>query len=250
MRKLDATVYQTLNERPISLAVAERQQAAEAARQAEIADPSVKKLLSELQSAAENSINTLKSAFSELTKRHNDIIELESALQIANKAIIELNGDRASKPDEMALKNTEARNDARAKADQLQVARDSEANALSSMPIPKTCVELERWRQGLQQAIASLARDEKRRNRKEGDVEFTEANLEESVARDPRVAELSKISRLHRNAKSSFEQTAEAIDLLTTKLDFLRANHENISRLIGHGFQARFCSWEWRQVWN
>jgi hypothetical protein len=65
----------------------------------------------------------LKEAFSELTKRHDDIIKLGSALQIANDAIIQVNRDSASKPERMAL---------------------------------------EGWRQGLQQAIASFARDEKR----------------------------------------------------------------------------------------
>ncbi|MEA3146803.1 MAG: hypothetical protein QOI53_2332, partial [Verrucomicrobiota bacterium] len=38
---------------------------------------------------------------------------------------------------------------------------------------------------------------------------------------------------------------AEAIDLLKEKFQFLQTNHEKISQLIGHGFQARFCSWEW-----
>jgi hypothetical protein len=250
MRKLDASVYQSLKEQPISLSIAERQRAAEAARQAEIANPSVKKMLPELQSAAEDSINNLKKAFSELTKQHNDIIELESALQIANDAIIQLNGDRESKPERIALKNAAARNAARAKADQLQNARDLEASALSSMPIPKTCVELEKWRHGLQQAISSFARNEKRRDREKGAVEISEANLEELVAKDPRVTTLSQTSRLHRNAKGSFEQAAEAIDLLRMKLDFLQANHEKISQLIGHDFQAKFCSWEWRQAWN
>ena len=60
----------------------------------------------------------------------------------------------------MTLKNSEARNAARSKANQLQTARDLEAQILSTMPIPKTCLELERWRHGLQQAIATFARGE------------------------------------------------------------------------------------------
>ncbi len=83
------------------------------------------------------------------------------------------------------------------------------------------------------------------RNVKPREPEVTEAILAESVAKDPRVAELGRNSRLHRYAKSSFQQAAEAIDLLKEKFQFLQANHEKISQLIGHGFQARFCSWEW-----
>src|ERR1700726_2764334 len=161
--ELDPMEQQKTSERPVSFALAERQRAAEAARQAEIANPSVRKLLPELQSTAEDSVQGLIKAFSNLVQRHEDTIELESALQLANDAIIQLNDDRTSKPEKLALKNNEARNAARSKADQLQVARDLEAKVLASMPIPKTCVELERWRHGLQQAITSFALTEIRR---------------------------------------------------------------------------------------
>src|ERR1700722_16279441 len=161
--ELDPIEQRKSNERTVSFGLAERQQAAEAARQAEIANPSVRKLLPELQSAAEDSVKGLITAFSNLSKRHEDTIELESALQMANDAIIQLNDDRTSKPDQLALKNNEARNAARFTADQLHAARDLEAKVLSSMPIPKTCVELERWRHGLQQAIASFALGEIKR---------------------------------------------------------------------------------------
>jgi hypothetical protein len=244
MKKLEQIEPQISSERPALYGLAERQRAAEAARQAEMANPSVRKLLPELQSTAEDAVNSLISAFSKLAKRHKDIIDLEAALQLANDEIILLNDDHTSKPDKLALKNSAARNAARAKADQLQAARDLEVSVLSSMPIPKTCLELERWRHGLQQAIASFARGELKR-KAEGTAEVTEAILAESVAKDPRVAELGRNSRLHRYAKSSFQQAAEAIDLLKEKFQFLQTNHEKISQLIGHGFQARFCSWEW-----
>lgn len=250
MKKLDSNDHQSLSEQPISFGLAERQRAAEAARQAEMENPSVRKLLPELQSTAQDSVNNLIKAFSKLTKRHEDIIELELALKLANDEIIQLNDDRTSEPARLALKNTKARNAARAKADLLQTARDLEANVLSSMPIPKTCIELERWRHGLQQAIASLARDEIRLATEGGADEVTEASLDESVAKDPRVAELSQNSRLHRNAKSSFQQAADAIDLLREKFRFLQANHEKIALLMDQGFQAKFCSWEWQRAWN
>jgi hypothetical protein len=251
--ELDPIEQRKSNERTVSFGLAERQQAAEAARQAEIANPSIRKLLPELQSAAEDSVKGLITAFSNLAKRHEDTIELESALQMANDAIIQLNDDRTSKPDQLALKNNEARNAARFAADQLHAARDLEAKVLSSMPIPKTCVELERWRHGLQQAIASFALGEIKRKSeaKTGkNGKMTETILAESVAKDPRVAELSRNSRLHRNAKSSFQQAAEAIDLLKEKFHFLQANHDKISKLIEQGFQAKFCSWEWQNIWN
>jgi hypothetical protein len=250
MKKLDPSEHQTLSERPISFGLAERQRVAEAARQAEIANPSVKKFLPELQSTAEQSLNKLITEFSKLLKRHQDIIELELALQLANDEIIQLNDDRSSNPEKLALKNSEARNKARSKANQLQAARDLEANALSSIPIPKTCLELERWRHGLQQAIASFARSEIKHNTQRSAVELTEAILSESVAKDPRVTELSQNSRLHRNAKSSFQQAAEATDLLKGKFLFLQAHHEKISQLIDHDFQAKYCSWEWQRIWN
>jgi hypothetical protein len=244
MKKLAQIEPQISSERPALFGLAERQRAAEAARQAEMANPSVRKLLPELQATAEDAVNSLITAFSKLAKRHKDIIDLETALQLANDEIILLNDDHTSKPDKLALKNSAARNAARAKADQLQAARDLEVSVLSSMPIPKTCLELERWRHGLQQAIASFARGELKR-KAEGTAEVTEAILAELVAKDPRVAELGRNSRLHRYAKSSFQQAAEAIDLLKEKFQFLQTNHEKISPLIGHGFQARFCSWEW-----
>ena len=250
MKKSETSEYQSVSERPISLALAERQRAAEAARQAEIENPSIRKLLPELQSSAEDSVNNLVKAFSKLAKRHEDIIELEAALKLANDEIILLNDDRTSQPEKLATKNIKARNAARAKADQLQTARDLEVTALSSMPIPKTCLELERWRHGLQQAIASFARSEIRRTAASRADGMTEAVLADVVAKDPRVAELSQNSRLHRNAKSSFQQAAEAMGLLKEKFDFLQANHEKISLLIDHDFQARFCSWEWQRIWN
>ncbi len=241
MKKLDPTEHQLTSERPPLFALAERQRAAEAARQAEIANPSVRKLLPELQFAAENSVNSLIEAFSKLAKRHDDIIELELALQLANDEIIQLNDDRTSKPEQLVLKNSAARNAARVKADQLQAARDLEISVLSSMPIPKTCLDLERWRHGLQQAIASFARGEIKRKTKG----ISETILAESVAKDPRVTELSQNSRLHRYAKSSFQQAAEAISMLKEKFEFLQSNHTKIVPLIGDGFQAKFCSWEW-----
>jgi hypothetical protein len=250
MKKLETSGYQTVSERPISFGLAERQRAAEAARQAEIENPSVRKLLPELRSSAEDAVNNLIKAFSKLTKRHEDIIQLEAALKLANDEIIQLNDDRTSDPERLALKNTKARNGARAKADQLQTARDLEATVLSSMPIPKTCLELERWRHGLQQAIASFARGEIRRMAEGATGEMTETILTDLVAKDPRVAELSQNSRLHRNAKSSFQQAADAIDLLRAKFQFLQANDEKISLLIDGGFQAKFCSWEWQRIWN
>jgi hypothetical protein len=249
MKKSETSVYQSVSERPISLALAERQRAAEAARQAEIENPSIRKLLPELQSSAEDSVNNLIKAFSKLAKRHEDIIQLEAALKLANDEIILLNDDRISQPEKLVTKNIKARNAARAKADQLQSARDLEVTALSSMPIPKTCLELERWRHGLQQAIASFARSEIRRTA--GSAKgMTDAVLADVVAKDPRVAELSQNSRLHRNAKSSFQQAAEAMGLLKEKFDFLQANHKKISLLIDPDFQARFCSWEWQRIWN
>jgi len=250
MKKLEQSQSQSVSERQILFGLAERQRAAEAARQSEIENPSIRKLLPELQASAEDSVNNLIKAFSKLAKRHEDIIQLELALKLANDEIIQLNDDRTSEPAKLVLKNTKARNAARAKADQLQTARDLEANVLSSMPIPKTCIELERWRYGLQQAIASFARGEIRRLTEGSTDEMTEAILAESVAKDPRVAELSQNSRLHRNAKSSFQQAADAMDLLRVKFHFLQANHEKISRLIDHGFQAKFCSWEWQRTWN
>jgi hypothetical protein len=247
MKKLDQSEQQVVApERPVFFGLAERQRAAEAARQAEIANPSIKKLLPELQSNAEDSVKSLNAAFSKLAKRHEDIIKLESALQVANDAIIQLNDDRTSKPEKLALKNTEARNAARLKANELQAARDLEVSVLSSIPIPKTCLELERWRHGLQQAVASFARGEIKRSA----AQMTETSLAEFVAKDPRVAELARTSRLHRYAKSSFQQAAEAIALLKEKFQFLQINHEKISKLIDPGFQAKFCSWEWQQIWN
>jgi len=250
MKKSETSEYQSVSERPISLALAERQRAAEAARQAEIENPSIRKLLPELQSSAEDSVNNLVKAFSKLAKRHEDIIQLEAALKLANDEIILLNDDRTSQPEKLATKNIKARNAARAKADQLQTARDLEVTALSSMPIPKTCLELERWRHGLQQAIASFARSEIRRTAAGSADGMTDAVLADFVAKDPRVAELAQNSRLHRNAKSSFQQAAEAMGLLKEKFNFLQANHEKISLLIDHDFQARFCSWEWQRIWN
>lgn len=250
MKKLDSNGNRSLSEPPISFGLAERQRVAEAARQAEMENPSVRKLLPELQSTAEDSVNNLMKAFSKLAKRHEEIIELELALKMANDEIIQLNDDRTSEPARLALKNTKARNAARSKADQLQAARDLEANILLSMPIPKTCIELERWRHGLQQAIGSLARGEIRLATKGGTGEMTEASLDECVAKDPRVAELSQNSRLHRNAKSSFQQAADAIDLLREKFRFLQTYHEKIALSMDQGFQAKFCSWEWQRVWN
>jgi hypothetical protein len=245
MKKLESFEHQIPTGRSISPGLEERQRAAEAARQAEIANPSVRKSLAELQFAAEEAVQSLIAAYSTLAQRHNEITELESALQLANDEIIQLNHDLTPEPKQMALKNTEARNAARSKANQLQTARDLEAQVLSTMPIPKTCLELERWRHGLQQAIATFARGEIRRNEEDSTVKMTETMLAESVEKDPRVTELSRNSRLHRNAKSSFQQAAEAIDLLKEKFHFLQANHENISQLVDAGFQARYCSWEW-----
>jgi hypothetical protein len=250
MKKLESIDSQSVSERPILFGLAERQRAAEAARQAEIENPSVRKLLPELRASAEDSVNNLIKAFSKLAKRHEDIIQLELALKLANDEIIQLNDDRTSDPERLALKNTKARNAARAKADQLQTARDLEATVLSSMPIPKTCLELERWRHGLQQAIASFARGELKTTSAGGTAEMTEEILAESVAKDPRVAVLSQNSRLHRNAKSSFQQAADAVELLREKFSFLQTNHDKIALLMDHGFQAKFCSWEWQRIWN
>lgn len=250
MKKLEPSEQQRLSEQPISLGLAERQRKAESARQAEIENPSVRKLLPELQSSAEDAVDDLVKAFSKLAKRHEDIIQLEAALKLANDEIIQLNNDRTSEPVKLALKITKARNAARAKANQLQTAREMEASLLSSMPIPKTCLELERWRGGLQQAFASFARGEILRTSEVRTGEVTGAILDESVAKDPRVAELSQASRLHRNAKSSFQQAADAMLLLEEKFRFLQANHEKIAILMDHGFQAKFCSWEWQRIWN
>src|SRR6202023_3983438 len=107
-------------------------------------------------------------------------------LPLANDKIIFLNDDHTSNPDKLALKNSAARNAARAKADQLQTARDLEVTVLSSMPIPKTCLELERWRHGLQQAMASFARSEIRRTAEDSAHGMTEAFSAESMAKDPR----------------------------------------------------------------
>src|SRR5580704_19321979 len=126
MKKLDPSEHQSVREQPVSFGLAERQRAAEAARQAEIANPSVRKLLPELQSTAEDSVTTLIAAFSKLARQHEDIIELESALQLLNDQIIQLNFDSTSAPEKLAQKNSEARNAARAKANQLQAARDLE----------------------------------------------------------------------------------------------------------------------------
>jgi hypothetical protein len=248
MKKLDPREHPSPSERSIPSGLEERQRAAEAAREAEIANPSVRKLLPELQSAAEDSVADLIAAFSKLAKRHEDVVDLESALQFANEEIILLNNDHTTDPKILAPKIGEARDAARSKANQLQAARDLEASVLSSMPIAETCLELERWRHGLQQAIASLARGEIRRNSEGGAVKIAETMLDESVAKGPRVAELSRNSRLHRNAKSSFQQAAEAIDRLREKFHFLEADHEKMSRLVDHGFQAKFCSWEWRRI--
>ena len=79
---------------------------------------------------------------------------------------------------------------------------------------------------------------------------MTETMLVESVEKDPRVTELSRNSRLHRNAKSSFQQAAEAMSLLREKFDFLQVSHQRITKLVDHGFQAKFCSWEWQRIWN
>jgi hypothetical protein len=250
MKKLESFEHQISTGRSISPGLEERQRAAEAARQAEIANPSVRKSLSELQSAAEEAVQGLITAYSTLAKRHEEITELESALQLANDEIIQLNHDLTPEPKQMALKNSEARNAARSKANQLQTARDLEAQVLSTMPIPKTCLELERWRHGLQQAIANIARGEIRRSQEDSTVKMTETMLAESVEKDPRVTELSRNSRLHRNAKSSFQQAAEAMGLLKEKFDFLQVSHERISKLMDHGFQAKFCSWEWQRIWN
>src|SRR6201994_2542425 len=208
MKKLESVEHQIPSGRSVSPGLEERQRAAEAARQAEIANPSVKKSLAELQSAAEEAVQSLIAAYSTLTQRHKEITELESALQLANDEIIQLNHDLSPEPKQMTLKNSEARNAARSKANQLQTARDLEATVLSSMPIPKTCLELERWRHGLQQAIASFARGEIRRTAEAGTGEMSETILADLVAKDPRVAELSQNSRLHRDAKSSFQQAA------------------------------------------
>ena len=250
MKKLESFEHQTSTGRSISPGLEERQRAAEAARQAEIANPSVRKSLAELQSAAEEAVQSLTAAYSTLAKRHEEITELESALQLANDEIIQLNHDLTAEPKQLTLKNSEARNAARSKANQLQTARDLEAQVLSSMPIPKTCLELERWRHGLQQAIASFARGEIRRNQEDSAVQMTETMLAESVEKDPRVTELSRNSRLHRNAKSSFQQAAEAMGLLREKFDFLQVSHQRISKLMDQGFQAKFCSWEWQRIWN
>jgi hypothetical protein len=250
MKKLESFEHQTSTGRSISPGLEERQRAAEAARQAEIANPSVRKSLAELQSAAEEAVQSLTAAYSTLAKRHEEITELESALQLANDEIIQLNHDLTPEPKQMTLKNSEARNAARSKANQLQTARDLEAQVLSSMPIPKTCLELERWRHGLQQAIASFARGEIRRNQEDNAVQMTETMLAESVEKDPRVTELARNSRLHRNAKSSFQQAAEAMGLLREKFDFLQVSHQRISKLVDDGFQAKFCSWEWQRIWN
>lgn len=250
MKKLESFEHQPSTGRSISPGLEERQRAAEAARQAEIANPSVRKSLAELQSAAEEAVQSLIAAYSTLAKRHEEITELESALQLANDEIIQLNHDLTPEPKQMTLKNSEARNAARSKANQLQTARDLEAQVLSSMPIPKTCLELERWRHGLQQAIASFARGEIRRNQEESAVKMTETMLAEFVEKDPRVTELSRNSRLHRNAKSSFQQAAEAMGLLREKFDFLQVSHQRISKLMDHAFQAKFCSWEWQRIWN
>src|ERR1700722_13924868 len=135
MKKLETSGRHISSERPISFGLAERQRAAEAARQAEIANPSVRKLLPELQSTAEDSVQGLIKAFSNLSERHEDTIELESALQLANDAIIQLNNDRTSKPDQLELKKNEARNAARLTADQLHAPTDLEAKVISSLPI-------------------------------------------------------------------------------------------------------------------
>src|ERR1700730_8205264 len=108
MKKSETSEYQSVSERPVSWALAERQRAAEAARQAEIENPSVRKLLPELQSAAQDAVNNLTKAFSKLAKRHEEIIELESELKLANDEIIQLNDDRTSEPAKLALKNTKA----------------------------------------------------------------------------------------------------------------------------------------------
>jgi hypothetical protein len=250
MKKLESFERQIPTGRSNSPGLEERQRAAEAARQAEIANPSVRKSLAELQSAAEEAVQSLIAAFSTLAQRHGEITELESALQLANDEIIQLNHDLTPEPKQMTLKNSEARNAARSKANQLQTARDLEAQVLSTMPIPKTCLELERWRHGLQQAIAAFALGEIRRNEEDRTVKMTETMLAESVEKDPRVTELSRNSRLHRNAKSSFQQAAEAMGLLKEKFDFLQVSHQRISKLMDHGFQAKFCSWEWQRIWN
>jgi hypothetical protein len=248
MKKLDPSEDLRSSERPISPGMEERQRAAEAARQAEIANPSVRKSLPELQSAAEDSVDSLITAFSQLAKRHEDIVDLESALQLANDEIIQLNHDHTTEPKRLALKISEARDAARSKANQLQAARELEANVLSSMPIAETSLELERWCHGLQQAITNFARGEIKRNTEGSAVKITETILDESVAKDPRVAELSRNSRPHRNARSSFRQATEAIDLLRKRFHFLQAHHEKISQLVDRGFQAKFCSWEWQRV--
>src|ERR1700730_3347418 len=126
MKKSETSEYRTVTERPIYLALAERQRAAEAARQAEIENPSIRKLLPELQSSAEESVDNLVKAFSKLAKRHEDIIQLEAALNLANDEIILLNDDRPCQPYNWATTNIKARNVVRAKADQLQIARDLE----------------------------------------------------------------------------------------------------------------------------
>jgi hypothetical protein len=250
MKKLESLEHQIPTGRVNSPGLEERQRAAEAARQAEIANPSVRKSLAELQFAAEEAVQSLIAAHSTLAQRHKEITELEAALQLANDEIIQLNHDLTPEPKQMTLKNSEARNAARSKANQLQTARDLEAQVLSTMPIPKTCLELERWRHGLQQAIATFARGEIRRNEEDSSVKMTETMLAESVEKDPRVTELSRNSRLHRNAKSSFQQAAEAMGLLKEKFDFLQVSHQRISKLMDHGFQAKFCSWEWQRIWN
>src|SRR5580704_11803142 len=101
MKKLDPSEHQSVREQPVSFGLAERQRAAEAARQAEIENPSVRKLLPELQSTAQDSVNNLIKAFSKLAKRHEDIIELELALKLANDEIIQLNDDRTSEPERL-----------------------------------------------------------------------------------------------------------------------------------------------------
>src|ERR1700751_2648848 len=110
MKKLDPSEELRSSERPISPGLEERQRAAEAARQAEIANPSVRKSLAELQSAAEEAVQSLIAAYSTLAQRHQEITELESALQLANDEIIQLNHDLTPEPKQMTLKNSEARN--------------------------------------------------------------------------------------------------------------------------------------------
>ena len=142
-------------------------------------------MLTELKFAAEDSVNSLNAAFWKLAIRHKQIVDLESALQMANDEIIQLNNNRTIEPKTLAPKIIQARAVVRAKADQLQSARDLEAKILASMAIQGARLGLSRWRRGLQQVIATFARDE---IRKAGDcfVHITE-EMPDQLASGPRI---------------------------------------------------------------